>query len=746
MQIKFRLFLITAIFFLIYTTFLFGQDIDTIEKAEDTVQIVHVAVLSHRGVEAVTKKWSATMEYLTESLEGYYFELVPLASLEEMKRAVEDESIDFVITSPTEYVDLEYKYGIYHIATLKNGRVGGGTTTKAGLVFTHAGREDINAWEDIREHSLMGVSPDDFGGWQMAWFELLEKGIDPYKDCSRVMFSPDGSHEAVVFNVLSGAVDVGTIRSGILESMIDKNLLDLDQLKIIDLKMYNDLFHSTKHYPGPPFSRLRHTSDVLSGEVAIALTHLSADSKAAMEGDYSGWSMPLDYSVVQDSLRVLKKPPYDGRENIIFHDVLKAYWKWMIAGIIFSIIVLLGLVYISILNRKLGRRTKDLRILSDSLEQQVEERTSSLKIKSIQLKESEERYRQERDNLNNILNSMTDGVSIISENYDIRYINPVLLSSQGEVENRKCYDYFHDLDSPCPWCKKNSLSPGESIQWEWTSAKNGYTYDLIDTLIMNSDGSFSMLEISRNITERKKSERELESYKKNLEKQFEERTLSLEKSNFNLIKSRQAVRFLLEDVNDTRKNLEVLNSNLERSNNDLEAFSHSVSHDLRSPLRAVLGFTSKLQHLLGDSVDPEALRLMKVIVENSTKMQQLISDLLAYSKVGSYNLSRDSIDMNQLAASVVSEFEPELKRENVVVSVLELPAAKGNYSMIRQVFVNLIGNAVKFSRENGEASITLGYLDKESSYYVQDNGEGFDNSFSEDVFKIFKRVTDNKDI
>ena len=121
-------------------------------------------------------------------------------------------------------------------------------------------------------------------------------------------------------------------------------------------------------------------------------------------------------------------------------------------------------------------------------------------------KRVEEALRIEMDNLNNILESMTDGVYIVNQQYDIQYVNPVLTKDFGTYTGRKCYEYLHNKKEACPWCKNSDILTGKTIRWEWYSSKNKRTYDLIDTPLKNSDGSISKLEIFRDITKQKQAE------------------------------------------------------------------------------------------------------------------------------------------------------------------------------------------------------------------------------------------------
>ena len=129
-------------------------------------------------------------------------------------------------------------------------------------------------------------------------------------------------------------------------------------------------------------------------------------------------------------------------------------------------------------------------------------------------KQAEEALQLERDNLRNIFESIEDGILIVNQQYDIQYVNPVLVKDFGYYEGRKCYEYFHDRDEVCPWCKNQDVWAGKTVRWEWYSFKNERTYDLIDTPMTLPDGSIGKLEIFRDITEHKKLEAQLRQAQK----------------------------------------------------------------------------------------------------------------------------------------------------------------------------------------------------------------------------------------
>ncbi len=136
-------------------------------------------------------------------------------------------------------------------------------------------------------------------------------------------------------------------------------------------------------------------------------------------------------------------------------------------------------------------------------------------------KEAEAQLTIERDNLTDILNAMEDGVYIVDDRHRIEYINPALLREFGAVDNRKCYEYFHNRKSPCPWCKNDAVFSGQTVRWEWYSDKTGKTYDLVDSPLKNADGRYSKLEIFRDITTRKHAELALQESEERFRVAFE---------------------------------------------------------------------------------------------------------------------------------------------------------------------------------------------------------------------------------
>lgn len=181
---------------------------------------------------------------------------------------------------------------------------------------------------------------------------------------------------------------------------------------------------------------------------------------------------------------------------------------------------------------------------------------------------------------------------------------------------------------------------------------------------------------------------------------------------------------------------------LEEANRDLESFGSSVSHDLRHPLRTIEMYSEILAEDHGAELNESGRELLTQIQHAALRMDQLITGLLAFSRLGKEAPRRSFIDMQQLVDSVWQELSVGLKHEEVQFHASKLPPAEGDSRLIRQVIANLLSNAVKFSRHKRPSVIEVGFksIDGIGSYYVKDNGAGFDMSYSTQIFKMFKRL------
>ncbi|MDE4740131.1 sensor histidine kinase, partial [Klebsiella pneumoniae] len=183
----------------------------------------------------------------------------------------------------------------------------------------------------------------------------------------------------------------------------------------------------------------------------------------------------------------------------------------------------------------------------------------------------------------------------------------------------------------------------------------------------------------------------------------------------------------------------------------LEAFSYSVSHDLRAPLRHVAGFSDKLSRHLGDQADDKSRHYLDVISSSARRMAALIDDLLVYSRLGRAAMRQQAVDMQSLVADTRAMLDSNLQAEaensghvhQVEWNIAPLPIVVGDENMIRQVWLNLLGNAVKYSGNREPAKIRVDYQqqpDGGHQFTVSDNGAGFDMAYAGKLFGVFQRL------
>jgi light-regulated signal transduction histidine kinase (bacteriophytochrome) len=181
---------------------------------------------------------------------------------------------------------------------------------------------------------------------------------------------------------------------------------------------------------------------------------------------------------------------------------------------------------------------------------------------------------------------------------------------------------------------------------------------------------------------------------------------------------------------------------VEAINKELEAFTYSVSHDLRAPLRGMSGFARVLEEDYGDRLDDDGRRYLEIIKSNAAQMGRLIDDLLSLSRLGRQPLKATTIALDELAQEAFREASADDKHRNIELAIDAVPECRGDASLLRQVLINLLSNAVKFTRRTSPAQIQVGSTSQngEVVYFVRDNGAGFDMRYAKKLFGVFQRL------
>jgi len=203
-----------------------------------------------------------------------------------------------------------------------------------------------------------------------------------------------------------------------------------------------------------------------------------------------------------------------------------------------------------------------------------------------------------------------------------------------------------------------------------------------------------------------------------------------------------SIRRLRLDNAELEQRVRERTAQLEAANKELEAFSYSVSHDLRAPLRAVLGFSNALIEDYSQQIPEEARQLLDRVGASAQRMERLIEDLLRFSRLGRQPLSKRTVNVAALLQDVLEELRREQGERDMEIRVEALPAAFADPALLKQVFVNLLSNAFKFTRGKQRPVVEVGCLQRpgESVYLVRDNGAGFDMRYAGRLFAVFQRL------
>jgi PAS domain S-box-containing protein len=333
-------------------------------------------------------------------------------------------------------------------------------------------------------------------------------------------------------------------------------------------------------------------------------------------------------------------------------------------------------------------------------------------------KQAEEALRESEEKFRELMESIPLPVTYINEEGDINFRNTRFVQVFGYTAA--------EVPTIKEWWVK-AYPDAQYRQWviqNWESAvteakKTGTDIQSGEYRVTCNDGTVRIVIISGiiiknnllntliDITDRKKAEEEIRQLNETLEQRVEERT-----------------------------------SQLQEANQELEAFSYSVSHDLRAPLRHINGFVDLLTGNYSDALPEKAQHYLNVIVDSSRQMGALIDDLLQFSRTGRQEMQQTNLDMNVVLQEVLKLAENDINGRNIEWNIAALPTLNGDHALLRLVWYNLINNAIKFTKQKNPASKAIGYREEKNEFifFINDNGAGFDMRYAHKLFGVFQRL------
>ncbi|MDA3953093.1 MAG: PAS domain S-box protein [Bacteroidales bacterium] len=380
-------------------------------------------------------------------------------------------------------------------------------------------------------------------------------------------------------------------------------------------------------------------------------------------------------------------------------------------------------------------------------------------------------WEEDFSNIKNELEKLTaKGVKDFSKYFDQ---NPKELEKlAGLVKiiavNKKSMEFYGVDDVAQLTSKLNDWFVEESWQVfknELVSMVNGDTKYETEIKIKSPEGIYKYLFLSLNIppdshktwervfvsfvdiTERKEAEESLEKHHKNLEKLVKERTEKLEEQSSKLKESQTALLFLLEDVNESGRQLGIANEKLAMANKEMEAFSYSVSHDLRAPLTRLDGFSTALVDLYKDKLDEKGVHYLNRIKVSSQKMEQLINDMLALSRISRQGILKTEVNISSVSDKILKDLKSAEPNREAVIKIEKSIKIFCDSKLITILLENMLTNAWKFTSKNTKTIIEIGtkLVDNKKVVFIKDNGVGFDIKYVDKVFLPFQRLhTENE--
>ncbi|MCF8396309.1 MAG: transporter substrate-binding domain-containing protein [Melioribacteraceae bacterium] len=553
-----------------------------------------------------------------------------------------------------------------------------------GAVFVLKGTKDINSLNDLKEKSIVLMKGDNAE-------EFVRR-----ENISDNIVTTATFEEAFI-----------TLANGEYDAVITQRVMGIELLKKIGIKNIIPLdFHIPQYRQDFCFA-------VQKGDMQL-LNRLN-------EG--------LSIVIANDTFENIRNKWFGPsiKEKISFSHILR-----YLLFILIPVLIIIAVGNIFLLRREVRNKT---RVLNNEIIQHK----STLK----DLKINEEKYHGMIMNLLEGFYSVTlDGILI---DYNNEFTNILNLEPDNDYTGKNLPDFWQNPKEREIYV--NEILQNGIIKNYEIKAKKADGAEIVvmvnSRIIKDNTGNPIRIEGTfLDVTERKHALEELQKMKDKLENTVAKRTAQLQEKVEKLSKSEKAMLYIIEDLNNITAELHEERRKLVDSNEELEAFAYSVSHDLRAPLRAIDGFGKFLFNDYAEKLDAEGKRFINVIRTNAAKMDKLILDLLNLSRIFRSDIAKTEVDMGAVAESIYLEIADDQEKKQFKMKIKEIPNAFCDITLIKQVWQNFINNSLIYSSKSEIKKIEIGATEnkKEIIYYIKDHGVGFDNKYIDKLFKVFQRL------
>ena len=720
---------------------------------ESWAEQLKIGVLAKRGAEMAHQKWDATAVYLTNHLKDQEFIITPL-DFEDIQLAVVQNRIDFLLANPSIYVEMEVKYGVSRLVTLKNKGPVEAHTAFGGVIITKKDRNDIDTIKDLKKgYSFMAVQETSLGGFQLAWNELKKVGVDPYKDFTELLFR--GKHDLVVYAVLNGEVDVGTVRTDTLERMSEEGSINLNDFKIIGAKFSNDFpyQHSTILVPEWPLAKLTHIPDNLAQQVAIALMEMPVDSEAAIKGKNEGWTVPLNYQPIRNLLINLHIGPFRKYGQLTFYKLIYQYWPMILASFVIFLLLITALYYILQTNRKLNRSHNKLsKEIEDRLqiEQRLNDSYAVLKQQIAQYEATLERLKriEKYHELTSLLITYLKPKKLLQE-----AINQIVELSDSLIGAVYSYDketkllepsVFHGIDENAlkSIVLSNSL-PNQALKERKIKRYNIAAGD-VKIKVQTGLGEILCQEIL--ILPLHAKDLPLGVIVLGSLSDFPVEDLPFFGHMADQISVLLDNALVVQKLDERTHELHEKNESLVLLNQEKNEFLGIAAHDLKNPLSAIKGYAEEIEEYYTEMPKEELIQISCLIKKSSTNMFNLITKLLDVNQIESGEIKLDLVnaDILPIVQNIIKTYAKRTQEKNINLHFNQEGKDFYTYvdiNTVGQILDNIVSNAIKYSPLGKNIYINLIENPEKIHCEVKDEGQGLSAEDQTKLFGKFNRLS-----